>query len=381
MIHATSPAERERRYAALGHVMDDAGYDALLVSGRGDEFMRGRIQYVSDVFQWAGWGFVLLPREGDPILLADPLGGYGIGAGAAWLAEVRVTAEPARELASILHDYGAASGAVGIVGLADITAAAHVRALEQALPGVRFDDATDLFDNVRAIKSDEEVANFEETSAILRAVFTALEAELRPGVREFDVLAEAHRLCRQYGCVDGIALIGRPPAAGFSPGSAAPLERGDVIVVDLEWGGPSGYWLELRRCFSFGGPSDVVRRHWEARVEAFEACMEAIRPGTSSQAILDARDRVYARHGLNAGDDIRYSAHGIGLDSLEPPWVPGKERELKPGMMLSLHPNVVLDSAEAAVCGGVSVGDNVLVTADGARRMTYDVERWITLET
>lgn len=380
MIHATSPAERERRYAALRKVMDDAGYDALLVSGRGDEFMRGRIQYVSDVFQWAGWGFVLLPRDVDPILLADPLGGYATGAGAPWLADVRVTAEPAKELASLVRECGAASGAIGIVGLSDITAAAHVRALERALPEVRFDDATDLFDGVRAIKSDEEVANFEETSAILRAVFTALEAELRPGVREFDVLAEAHRLCRQYGCVDGIALIGRPPAAGFGPGSAAPLERGDVIVVDLEWGGPSGYWLELRRCFSFGAPPDTVRRHWEARLEAFQACMDAIRPGSSSREILSARDRIYARHGLSAGEDVRYSAHGIGLDSLEPPWVPGKEREFKAGMMLSLHPHVALAPAEAALWGGVSIGDNVLVTAEGARRMTYAVEEWVTLD-
>ena len=381
MIHATSPAERERRYAALRMAMDGAGHDALLISGRGDEFMRGRIQYVSDVFQWAGWGFVLLPRDGDATLLADPLGGYGTGAGAPWLADVRVTAKPAEELASLLRDCEADCGTIGIVGLSDITAAAHLRALEQALPRARFDDATDLFDSVRAIKSDEEVANFEETSAILRAVFIALEAELRPGVREFDILAEAHRLCRQYGCVDGIALIGRPPAVGFGPGSAAPLERGDVIVVDLEWGGPSGYWLELRRCFSLGAPPDVVRRHWETRVEVFEACIDAIRPGASSQEILDARDRVYTRHGLSAGDDIRYSAHGIGLDSLEPPWVPGKERELEPGMMLSLHPNAVLEPAEAAVCGGVSVGDNVLVTANGARRMTYDVEQWVTLDT
>jgi len=49
--------------------------------------------------------------------------------------------------------------------------------------------------------------------------------------------------------------------------------------------------------------------------------------------------------------------------------------------MLSLHPNAVLEPAEAAVCGGVSVGDNVLVTANGARRMTYDVEQWVTLDT
>jgi len=380
VIHGTSPSERARRHEALRAAMDDAGYDALLICGRGDEFMRGRIQYASDVFQWAGWGFLLVPRSGDPSLLADPLGGYSAGAGDPWVTDVRVTQSPAAEIAALLHDHGAAGGTIGVAGLADIAAAMHVRQLESALPRATLVDATDVFDDVRAIKCAEEVSAFEEISGILRAVFTALEAEIRPGVREFDVLAEAHRLCRQYGCVEGIALMGRPPAAGFGPGSAETLNRDDVIVIDLEWGGPSGYWLELRRCFSFGPPSDPVRRFWEHRVEAFEACLAAIRPGAESTDILHARDEVYARHGLTAGEDIRYSAHGIGLDSLEPPWVPGKDRKLQAGMMLSLHPNVVLDDGDAAVYGGVSVGDNVLVTADGARRMTYDVEEWIVLE-
>jgi Xaa-Pro aminopeptidase len=180
--------------------------------------------------------------------------------------------------------------------------------------------------------------------------------------------------------VEGIALMGRPPAAGFGPGSPDSISTDDVIVVDLEWGGPSGYWLELRRCFSFGTPSDPVRRFWEARVEAFEACVDAVVVGASSSDIVSARDRVYGPYGLTAGEEVRYSAHGIGIDSLEPPWVPGKERMLREGMMLSLHPNVVLDDADAAVYGGVSVGDNVLVTAQGARRMTYDTEEWVTLD-
>lgn len=359
--------------------MDAAGYDALLVCGRGDEFMRGRIQYVSDVFQWAGWGFLLLPRKGEPALLADPLGGYSPGAGAPWVDDVRVTQSPATALASLLHDVGAAAGTIGVAGLSDIAAAAHIREIEAALPDAALVDATDVFDDIRAIKSHEEVARFEETSDILRAVFVALEAEIRPGVREFDVLAEAHRLCRQYGCVEGIALMGRPPAPGFGPGSGDTLKRDDMIVIDLEWGGPSGYWLELRRCFSFGPPPDMVKRFWEQRVETFDACLDAITPGAASTDILRARDEVYRRHGLSAGQDIRYSAHGIGLDSLEPPWVPGKDRELRAGMMLSLHPNVVLEEADAAVYGGVSVGDNVLVTPDGAKRMTYETEEWVVL--
>ena len=153
-----------------------------------------------------------------------------------------------------------------------------------------------------------------------------------------------------------------------------------MFVVDLEWGGPSGYWLELRRCYSFGPPPDDVRRLWEARVETFEACREVMRPGASSEEILAARDHVYARHGLTAEGSVLYSAHGIGIDSLEPPWVPGKHRELREGMVLSLHPDARLDDATRARAGLVSVGDNVLVTPDGGRRLTYDVEEWVTLD-
>jgi Xaa-Pro aminopeptidase len=380
MIRATSARERERRYVALRAAMDENGYDALVVSGRGDEFMRGRIQYVTDVFQWAGWGFVVLPESGTATAIADPLGGFETAPGDAWIGNVLTTLTPGVAIAELLGDRAVSRGTIGIAGLADITAAAHLRELQTVLPHATFVDATDVFDDVRAVKSEEEIANFEETSAILSSVFTALEAEIRPGVRELDVLAEAHRLCRQYGCVEGIALLGRPPAAGFGPGSPDAISTDDVIVVDLEWGGPSGYWLELRRCFSFGPPSDAVRRFWEARVEAFEACVDAIVVGASSRNILSARDQVYDRHGLTAGEEVRYSAHGIGIDSLEPPWVPGKERVLREGMMLSLHPNVVLDDTDTAVYGGVSVGDNVLVTARGARRMTYDTEEWVTLD-
>jgi len=374
----TSEAERQRRHAALRAAMADAGMDALVIWSRGDEFLRGRVQYVSDIFQWAGWGIVVLPAEGGGTFIGDPLWGIARAEAVEWLLDIRQSADPGSEVASILRDLGAAT--VGLVGLDEAAPAAHVRQLERAAAEASFVDAGRLFDDVRAIKSDDEIAKLRETSTILLAVFDALAAEIRPGVPERDVTAEGHRLCRQFGCLDGIVQIARPPFAFFSHGSPAPIDRDDVVVIDLEWGGPSGYWLELRRCFSFGSPPDDVRRLWEARLETFEACREAIRPGTSSEGILAARDRAYARHGLTAEGSVVYSAHGIGIDSLEPPWVPGKHRELQEGMVLSLHPDARLDDATLARAGLVSVGDNVLVTPDGGRRLTYDVEEWVTLE-
>jgi Xaa-Pro aminopeptidase len=355
--------------------MSDHGLEALLVSSRGDEFVRGRVQYVSDIFQWAGWGFVVLPLKGEPSFLVDPLWGLGRARAVEWIQDLRMTQTPGREIARILNDLGIAERSIGVVGLADITAYAHMGELQTAAPKAQFDD-------VRSIKSEEELQNCYETSTIVRTVFKALESEIRPGVQERDVLAEAHRLCRQFGCLDGIALMGRPPFKSFSAGSDGVIEADDVVVIDLEWGGPSGYWVELRRVFSFGPPPDRVRRYWETRVESFAACVAAMKAGASSDEILTARDRVYAKHGQSAEGLISYTAHGIGVDSLEPPWVPGKERVLRENMVVNLHPGIRFDDPdEGLALGGISIADNVLVTAAGGQRMTDQVDEWIVLPT
>jgi Xaa-Pro aminopeptidase len=380
LTHITSEAERERRYTAVRTEMFRNGYDALVICGRGDEFVRGRVQYVSDIFQWAGWGFVVLPLKGSPSYIGDPLWGLARAEAVGWITDLRLTSSPGDEVAAALSDHGLGSGRIGLVGAGDAGSWQHVDALHKAAPQASFEDATDLFEAIRGVKSDEELEGLRETSTILRNVFGALAAEIRPGVPERDVLAEAHRLCRQYGCLDGIALMGRPPFSLFGPGSDVPIQPDDVIVIDLEWGGPSGYWLELRRCFSFGAPPDDVRRFWDMRLETFAACVDVMRAGVSSIEIVLARNEVHRRYGYPPAEGLRYSAHGIGLDSLEPPWVPGKDRILEPGMVVSLHPDVVVPDAEMrARLGGVSIADNVLVTEGAAQRLTDTVVEWVTL--
>jgi Xaa-Pro aminopeptidase len=282
----TSGAERDRRILALAKAMDEAQLDALVICGRGDEFMRGRVQYVSDIFQWAGWGIVVLPRHGEAAFIADPLWGLGRAQLAGWHSDVRSSHTPGAEIADVLADRGIATGDVGIAGLADITPAAHFASMREALPKVSFRDATDLFDDVRAVKSREELGNLAETSAIVRSVYRSLEPQLRPGVTHRDVMAEAHRLARQYGCLDGIAQMATRPFTALMFSSAKTLRRGDVVAMDLEWGGPSGYWVELRRNYSLGPAPDDVRRYWDTRRESFAACVAAAKAGNSSAEIL-----------------------------------------------------------------------------------------------
>nr|MBA2601066.1 aminopeptidase P family protein [Actinomycetota bacterium] len=380
ITHVTSAGERERRYTALRTVMEENGMAAFVICSRGDEFVRGRVQYVSDIFQWAGRGFVVLPLKGEATFLVDPLWGLGYAKLGGWLSDYRMPERAGTEIAQILSNLGLGSAMIGVVGLADITAVADFEDMKAGLPNADWQDATDLFDDVRAIKSDEEIEAVRETGRILRTVFQALEAEIRPGAREVDVLAEAHRLCRQLGCVEGIALMGRPPFRSFSIGTTGVIEKDDVMVIDLEWGGPSGYWVELRRVYSFAPPTDRQQRYWETRVETFAACVAAMKAGEPSTDILAARDRVYGKYGQSAEGVLAYTAHGIGVDSLEPPWVPGKDRVMEENMVINLHPAIKFDDPdEGLALGGISIADNVLVSKDGGIRTTDQDDNWIVL--
>lgn len=381
LSHISSKAERERRYAALRSMMASNGLDALVISSRGDEFMRGRVQYVSDVFQWAGWGFVVLPIEGESTFIADPLWGLARVPLVDWIHDMRTTHDPGAEIASILGNHGHTKGTVGIVGWSDIAAAVHVDGIKAACPDARLLDATDLFDDIRAIKSPEEISNLEETSAIIRRVFSALEAEIRPGMTERQVLGQAHRLCRQFGCLDGIAQMSRTPFRAYTFGTEGVIEEDDIIAIDLEWGGPSGYWAEVRRVYSFRDPNKQEQLFWKSRVESFEACVAAMTPGADSTDILAARDGVYREYGQTAEGLLAYTAHGIGIDSLEPPWVPGKDRTLEENMVINLHPAIRFDNPEEMkALGGIMISDNVLVSHEGPRRLTDQEDRWIVLD-
>lgn len=380
LSHITPDPERERRYAALRTAMATDELGALVICGRGDEIVRGRLQYVSDVFQWAGWGFVVLPADGDPVYLVDPLWGDERVAAAGWVPNYVVTGDPGAEIGRILSDFGLSNGRVGVVATDEACSPAHLADIHNGRPNAKWSDATALFDGVRAIKSEWEVERTRETAGILRKVFGALSAEIRPGVQERDVLAEAHRLVRQAGCLDGIATMSRPPFDYFGGGSDQPIQQDDVVVIDLEWAGPSGYWVELRRCFSFGDPTPEVQRFWDMRRESFTACAEAMKPGARSADVIAARDRVLRAYGEGPSESIKYTAHGIGLDAHEAPWFPGNDQELRPGMMLSLHPQVrVADPARRAAVGGISISDNILITDTGSTRIADQQVEWVVL--
>ncbi len=377
--HVSSPAERTRRYTALADMMANRGFDALVVAGRGDAITRGRIQYVSDIFQAVGWGFVVITKDQEPVFIADPVFGLSRLLLVDWIRESRATHTPGEEIAAVVRDIGIKGPRIGIVGLSGVVSHEHFVGLRRALPEAHLEDATDEFDAIKSVKSAEEIAHLEATASLTREAFAELAEWIRPGMTERSITAKAHHLCRQAGVLDGIAQINCTPFDAYSFGTDRIVGVDDVIEMDLEWAGPSGYWVEVRRVFSFKPPTDIQRRFWESRLEAFEACVRALKPGADSRDVLAARDRVYEKHGQSADGALSYSIHGIGLDAVEPPTAPGLDRELVENMVISVHPAIRFQNPhEEKELGAIGVSDNVLVSQE-PRRLTDQTDEWVVV--
>jgi Xaa-Pro aminopeptidase len=370
-IRFTSEGERARRLSALRAAMRAEDLGALIVCGRSDIRFRGRVLYVSDVFQYTADCFAIVTLAGDPIFVTTPVVGLGQARLTTWVNDFRVSATPGTEVGKILLEYGLDAVRVGIVGLRDAMAVAHFQQIERTVPRSLLCDGTDLFESIRRKKSPEELANLRHTSTIFRKIFAALECEIRPGIEEADIAGSAARSAKLYGCRDIKTAMATTPFVAISYGSPKRIGKDDQVMVWIETPGPTGYWLELRRCYSFGPPPESARKYFELQRECWETGLAAMRPGETAGAVMAAVAKVVKREGHTL-NDVQYSIHGIGTDAIEGVWFPGNDHELLDGEVLSFHPSVVIaDEPAARRVGFLGMTDNVLVTPGGGVRLTY----------
>ncbi len=375
----TSDAERARRLAALREAMQDQDLHALVVCGRSDLRFRGRVLYVSDIFQYTADSFAIVTLKGDPTFVTTPVVGLGQAMLTTWASDFRASAFPGREIGKVLVEHGFGGARIGIVGLRDAIVAVHLQEIETTIPDATLCDATHLFETVRRRKSPEELANLRNTSAIFRKIFAALESEIRPGIYEADIAGCAARAAKLHGCRDIKTAMATTPFVAISYGSPKRIDRDDQVMVWIETPGPTGYWLELRRCYSFGTPPDWVRRYFDLQQECWRVGLAAIRPGATAGLVMDAVANVLKREGYGLSD-AHYSIHGIGTDAIEGLWFPGNDHELMDNEVLSFHPSVVItDEAEARRVRFIGMTDNVLVTPSGGVRLTYQSDDIVEL--
>ncbi|HEV2118473.1 MAG TPA: M24 family metallopeptidase [Terriglobales bacterium] len=336
------PSQKEiaRRYATLRSAMQAEGLDALIVCGNQYAGFEGAVLYTSGFEIVHRYVYVLLPLKGEPTLVF-PAEARWIGDKAKpWVRDQVWPAVPGQWLRERAQDHGWKR--VGVYGMNFIMAVRDYRELAQGpFELVPFDFQ---FDMVRAVKSEEELAEVRDAMDIILDGFWALVEAYKPGKTEAEIMAPAVERFFARGAgprMMNILLSGEHGEAEASfkvPGHRV-VKADDLLLYSLEITGAGGYWVEFSRALISGKPSPRTQAMADAYPEALEAARKLMRDGELASTVHRAVADTFARHGFALG---HLSGHSIGATMIEHPAIGAKaEVPLRENMIFSLHPQVV----------------------------------------
>jgi Xaa-Pro dipeptidase len=250
------------------------------------------------------------------------------------------------------------------IAYAELVPHAIWHALTRELPEVEFEAATELMDRVRLVKSDWEIEQIRRAAAICDHGWRAFLEAMRPGVAEYELVADVEAVLKEAGAEDNFMLIasGRDEVRGMTPPSDRRLEVGDMVRTELtpRW---QGYWAQICRSAVLGTASSGQRDSWSIFEEAVASGLSSVRPGATAHDVAKAENDVFRRHGLGeycSSQHTRVRGHGHGLHLDEFPVVEGADTVLEPNVVLIVHPNTYTPLAGYHV-----LGDPVIVTDGG----------------
>ena len=228
--------------------------------------------------------------------------------------------------------------------------------------------------DAREVKTPEEVQLVALNGSIGDAMLAEFEAAIRPGIREYELLAVlSDSLLRRQG--EG--LFTRLVASGTNtnPWLTEAHDKlvmpGDLVGVDTDANGYEGYVIDVSRTFLCGDQASPGQMEaYRVAAECVNGMFDLIRPGMSFQDFARKAPRLPAPY---VAQRYPTMVHQAGLED-EGPGIPYPddergprrimpEREIKENMVLCLE----CYAGEVGAPFGVKLEDQVLVTASGPR--------------
>ncbi|MER3356499.1 MAG: Xaa-Pro peptidase family protein [Hoeflea sp. D1-CHI-28] len=267
-------------------------------------------------------------------------------------------------LVASLRDAGLTRARIGIdeVGLMPD----QLTELRQRLPDATLLTAANVFRDVRAVKTEEEIARLARVAEITERSIDAALAVARVGASELDRARAFQTQTVQEDALPVLGCIGfgeRSALMNVQP-SRRTLEQGDVIRFDVG-GRYRHYRADIARIAIFGEPTREIRQKHRALLAGVERACELIRPGKRVADIYAAAVETVRREGI-PHYRRNHVGHGIGLDGYDAPALTQTSDErLEAGMVLCVETPYY-----EAGRWGLQVEDMIVVRADGAERLT-----------
>jgi len=384
-----SHTERQRRWSRVRELMRKEQLDAIIGfpnQSHWDQF-QADIRYLTHIGGHQTEVAVVFPLTGE--VSAFVRGGNEVewwSIAQDWVTDVRPSrrswGEPVIDRIKELKLERARLGVSGLSGLLRAPEGTVVTGIlekvRQALPHARLENATELLQEARAVKSVEEVLWIERAAEILDKVVAAILAKAKPGAMENDMVATIWQTIIANGgdypsMTHWGAGAGVPWACRIAP--HRPLQAGDMINTELE-AKYGGYIAQTVQAACLGKIPAELKRAFDASVSVFDELVKFMKPGVSFRDIVTLYQKLVREsghtpkgmllHGRGIGEDRPQITGEVDGDMytsatytqhLDLPLVEGNVFVLKPGAMPS-------DAPDSIRCG-----DTVVIEKSGARRL------------
>ena len=274
----------------------------------------------------------------------------------------------AEEIADLLKEAGVADQPVGV----DLVEPGMWLELEKA--GLKLVDGQQIMLDAREIKNIDEITLLNQAAAMVDGVYHMIHEELKPGVRENDIVAKANKLLYEMGS-DDVEAINAISGERCSPHphnfTDRMLRPGDQAFFDILQSFV-GYRTCYYRTFNVGRATPVQNDAYKKCREWLDLAIDLVKPGVSTDRIAavwpKAEDFGFpdemAAFGLQFG-------HGLGLALHERPIISRlvsfeHPMEIKEGMVFALETYCPAKDGVSAA----RIEEEVVVTADGCKVIT-----------
>lgn len=357
----------QRRIKNAQAIMKEKSIGALFIPAQGAPNMMGVAKYFTNLQLWAGTAWVVLGSEHhEPALVQTST--YGTDwnrqeASTSWVENP--SPDALGRAIEICKEFTKKENKIGIVNLNTTWKVGDWTRIQNELliDGRNSIDITIDINKLRSIKSNFEIEEIYRTGKLHCAGLERFAEVARPGGRCWDAAAAAEEVLRSQGCFWGRSKFSFDLGPHTIPTT---LDRrfteDDIIVFELVYTGPLGYWDEMTALFSFKPLPDDVKKQLEAQEKVIQACSVAMKAGTRIGKMHDIASETWKEEGYEVIGKHTPNCHSIGLDDEDGPssWFTPDEI-LKPNMVLSFHPSTLLKGNRAFL-----ISDNFLVTSEGA---------------
>ena len=376
------------RYKRSRELMEKHNLDALMLVGdltqcTNYRYLSGHIVRGGKNTNSARPNVMVLPASGDAVLIVWDWIKHEAKR-SSWIKDIRTWTMPFsfEVIESVLLDIGLGNAKIGAEIGPDtrmMMPFEEFAKLREKLTKVRFVDASDIIWKLRMKKSKAEIARLKKACEIHAKAYARLFDTIREGMREGSLTPRLFA----YMVENGADTTGRIGCVTVKTGKEWPdfliydrpervLRRGDLIWID---GGSwfKGYMSDMARVGVIGEPSKSQKKRHDLALKIAEKTIKLIKPGVKAsevtKAALDAFKNLEvdsSKLALFSPPGLRHIAHGIGLESIEQPYIRmDNEMVIEPGMTLAV---------EITKLVMYHIEQDIVVTEDGCDLLSSELD-------